>query len=254
MIPGSTAHEAELDTDITRREEWMCAQALTIEEIDISAPGSENCSVRWMLGQERCVRSMAAVCREVIVVDSGSTDDTVALAAAAGARVVHQAWLGFAAQKNLAISLAAQPWVLLLDADGEPAEVYAPGEIVIRGPHALPVQHDRAFALDDEFQFRLLGATRPMGMKGRSQVVEEEGDAMRLVRHRRRFNLPRPLRDQPDQGEFARVGQPVEHGARQGFLGFNALCRGVEDDLGALGEVAVPPGLGEGRCVGLFTC
>lgn len=66
---------------------------------------------------ERCVRSMAAVCREVIVVDSGSTDATVALATAAGARVVHQAWLGFAAQKNLAISLAAQPWVLLLDAD-----------------------------------------------------------------------------------------------------------------------------------------
>jgi (heptosyl)LPS beta-1,4-glucosyltransferase len=65
----------------------------------------------------RCVASLATVCREVIVLDSGSTDDTVAEATAAGARVVQQPWLGFAAQKNAAISHATQPWVLLLDAD-----------------------------------------------------------------------------------------------------------------------------------------
>jgi (heptosyl)LPS beta-1,4-glucosyltransferase len=66
---------------------------------------------------ERCVRSLAPVCREVIVLDSGSTDDTVAIARAAGARVEHRAWDGFARQKNAAIELAAQPWVILLDAD-----------------------------------------------------------------------------------------------------------------------------------------
>lgn len=65
----------------------------------------------------RCLASMRAVCTEVIVLDSGSTDDTVAIARAAGARVEHQPWLGFAAQKNAAIALATQPWVLLLDAD-----------------------------------------------------------------------------------------------------------------------------------------
>lgn len=65
----------------------------------------------------RCVASLAAVCREVVVVDSGSGDDTVSVAEAAGARVVRQAWLGFAAQKNAAIAEATQPWVLLLDAD-----------------------------------------------------------------------------------------------------------------------------------------
>ena len=66
---------------------------------------------------ERCVTSLRAVCAEVIVVDSGSTDGTRERAAALGARVVEQPWLGFARQKNLAIALAAQPWVLLLDAD-----------------------------------------------------------------------------------------------------------------------------------------
>ena len=65
----------------------------------------------------RCVASLAAICSEVIVLDSGSDDDTAAVARAAGARVEQQPWLGFAAQKNAAIARAVQPWVLLLDAD-----------------------------------------------------------------------------------------------------------------------------------------
>lgn len=65
----------------------------------------------------RCVGSLMSVCTEVVVLDSGSTDDTVAIARALGAKVIHQPWLGFAAQKNAAIMQATQPWVLLLDAD-----------------------------------------------------------------------------------------------------------------------------------------
>lgn len=65
----------------------------------------------------RCLRSLSPVCREVIVLDSGSRDDTVAIARAEGAKVEHQEWLGFASQKNVAISRATQPWVILLDAD-----------------------------------------------------------------------------------------------------------------------------------------
>lgn len=65
----------------------------------------------------RCVASLAAICSEVIVLDSGSDDDTAAVATAAGARVEQQPWLGFAAQKNAAIARASQRWVLLLDAD-----------------------------------------------------------------------------------------------------------------------------------------
>ncbi len=65
----------------------------------------------------RCLASMLPVCREVIVLDSGSTDDTVAIARSLGARVEHLDWQGFAVQKNAAIAMASQPWVLLLDAD-----------------------------------------------------------------------------------------------------------------------------------------
>ncbi len=65
----------------------------------------------------RCVNSLHKVCQEVIVLDSGSSDDTPQLAREVGARVEHQDWLGFAAQKNAVIGLASQPWVFLLDAD-----------------------------------------------------------------------------------------------------------------------------------------
>jgi len=65
----------------------------------------------------RCVASLAAVCSEVWVIDSGSVDATAAEAQAAGAQVRQQEWLGFAAQKNAAIALSTQPWVILLDAD-----------------------------------------------------------------------------------------------------------------------------------------
>lgn len=65
----------------------------------------------------RCVASLTRICAEVIVLDSGSTDDTVTLARAAGARVEHRDWDGFARQKNAVIDRASQPWVMLLDAD-----------------------------------------------------------------------------------------------------------------------------------------
>lgn len=65
----------------------------------------------------RCLESLLAVCSEVVLVDSGSTDGTAEFAAGLGVRVVHQPWLGYARQKNLAIAEAGQPWVLLLDAD-----------------------------------------------------------------------------------------------------------------------------------------
>ena len=54
---------------------------------------------------------------EVIVLDSGSTDATIDIAKELGAKVYHQDWLGFGAQKNKAIELASNDWVFVLDSD-----------------------------------------------------------------------------------------------------------------------------------------
>ena len=65
----------------------------------------------------RCLASLEGVADEIVVLDSFSSDDTVSLATAAGARVEQHAFDGHIQQKNRAIELCSHPLVLSLDAD-----------------------------------------------------------------------------------------------------------------------------------------
>ena len=65
----------------------------------------------------RCLASLADIATEIVVVDSLSTDATVSIAEAAGARIIHQKFLGHREQKALAIDAATHDVVLSLDAD-----------------------------------------------------------------------------------------------------------------------------------------
>ncbi len=67
-----------------------------------------------MLGE---ALASVSFCDELLVVDSGSTDDTVAIARRAGAKVIENEWPGFAVQRNLALENVSCDWVLELDAD-----------------------------------------------------------------------------------------------------------------------------------------
>jgi glycosyltransferase involved in cell wall biosynthesis len=54
---------------------------------------------------------------EVVVVDSGSTDQTREIALRLGARVIEEPWRGYARQKNFAAEAAENEWILSIDAD-----------------------------------------------------------------------------------------------------------------------------------------
>jgi glycosyltransferase involved in cell wall biosynthesis len=83
---------------------------------------------------EPCLRSVGFA-DEVLVLDSGSTDDTLEICRRNGARVESREWLGFGRQKQLAVSLARHDWVLCLDADERVSDRLARG---IRAAFAKP--------------------------------------------------------------------------------------------------------------------
>ena len=66
---------------------------------------------------ERAIRSVADLVDETLVIDAGSTDETVALCERLGARVVHHRWGGFGPQKRFAEEAASYDWILSLDSD-----------------------------------------------------------------------------------------------------------------------------------------
>jgi glycosyltransferase involved in cell wall biosynthesis len=63
------------------------------------------------------IAAAAAAVDEVVLIDSGSTDRTIEIAEAAGARVVRAPWLGWGKQKRLGEDQAKHAWVLDIDAD-----------------------------------------------------------------------------------------------------------------------------------------
>jgi glycosyltransferase involved in cell wall biosynthesis len=66
---------------------------------------------------DTALRSVAELVGEIVVVDSGSSDRTVAIARSYGARVIERAWPGFGPQKRFAERACRNDWVLNLDAD-----------------------------------------------------------------------------------------------------------------------------------------
>ncbi|MCT7950806.1 glycosyltransferase family 2 protein [Ancylothrix sp. C2] len=68
----------------------------------------------------RCLASVKPYVDELVVVDTGSTDDTVEIAREFGAKLGYFEWCDdFAAARNYALSLVTFDWVLVLDADEE---------------------------------------------------------------------------------------------------------------------------------------
>ena len=73
------------------------------------------------LNEERhlpeCLASAAGLAERTLIVDSGSKDDTVAIARQIGTEIVFNEFRGYASQRNAALEMVSEEWVLFLDAD-----------------------------------------------------------------------------------------------------------------------------------------
>lgn len=82
---------------------------MRISAVIIALNESENIS--------DAIRSLEQFADEVLLVDSGSVDETVAIAEDLGARVIRREFKGFSDQKQFAVDTASEDWVFSIDAD-----------------------------------------------------------------------------------------------------------------------------------------
>ena len=66
---------------------------------------------------DKCLASVKTVADEIVIVDSGSTDDTLEIAKKYGAKIFHKDFVSFTEQKNFSLKKCSCPWALNLDAD-----------------------------------------------------------------------------------------------------------------------------------------
>ncbi|HZP43187.1 MAG TPA: glycosyltransferase [Candidatus Binatia bacterium] len=142
----------------------------------------------------RALASAAGAVDEMVVVDTGSTDDTPAIARAHGATVVHAPWTDdFAAARNVALARARAAWVLSLDAD-----------------EALPAA--TAAALGD-----VVAAVRTPGLRLPVYNLAADGCpssvhlALRLFARRPGHRFVGRVHERPTVAPAAAVGLPIVH-------------------------------------------
>lgn len=146
--------------------------------------------------EAHCIATMLGSVRglvsEVVVVDTGSTDGTRDIAAELGARVERFEWCDdFAVARNASLSLATQPWVLVLDADEELSRESR--EIVAKLVTAAP----RAYSLE-RYHF----SSRPDAVSS----IEVTPDMPSYARGARAYYKTHDIRLFPNRKEVCFVG------------------------------------------------
>lgn len=152
--------------------------------------------------EKNLARALASIAdfAEIIIADGGSTDATLSIARAAGARVISQSNPGraitdFARERNLTLAAARQPWFFYLDSD----EIMSP-ELA---------EHIRAIANDSEYRH---GAYRVRYLKTNADASKiyrtyKEYYQIRLVRTDIGAHFERPVHEHLEVSSDVAIGQ-----------------------------------------------
>lgn len=166
-----------------------------------------------------CLASVAAVADEIIVLDSGSTDATVAIARQHTDKVVETDWPGFGIQKQRALERATGDWVLSIDAD----ERVSPG-LAAEINHVLAAPDADAYRLP--WAVEVYGSRLDFGRSGRAPLRLFRRDGVRfsdaLVHEK--ILLPQGRRVRTLRGRLVHFthrdfGHALQKGAQYAWLG-----------------------------------
>ena len=149
---------------------------------------------------EDCLRSVQGFADELVVVDTGSSDDTVARARALGARVEQIPWPGdFAPARNQALQWVSGDWVLVLDADERlRPEAWAPLRALMAQPDVLLInllRHERGAVQSPYSNVSRLFRRHPAIQWSRayhSMVDDSVADLLQREPHWRIADCPEP--------------------------------------------------------------
>lgn len=195
-----------------------------------------TCYIRTLNEERRIgevIEAARRVAEEVILVDSGSTDQTLAIAKEMGARVIEQKWLGNGKQKRVGEQASGTDWVLDLDADEVLSEELAASirEVFAKGEPSNPV-----------YELQLV-TIPPFG----EPWLKSDLAWRRKLYDRRKFSIPDHVAwdqlDLPSDTSIGRVKGPLFHYSFKnvehllGKLNRVSSVRGKEKKLKSLGVV-----------------
>ena len=159
-----------------------------------------------------CLKSLAGLADEIVVVDDGSTDETAEIARAAGAQVFSRMLDGFAAQKQFALDRTTGDWAFSIDADERVTPALA------REIRAVIARPEAADGYELERQMYFLGKRLRHGGVGVDWVL-------RLFRRGRGRFRPVRVHERVDvEGTVARLTQPLEHYSYATLREYLAKC------------------------------
>lgn len=119
----SNTNEKEKTAKIIERGLKHCSEIQELRILANTLKAKPTISACMIVKNEQellpdCLESIRDWVDEIVIVDTGSTDQTLAIAASYGAKIFHQKWEGnFSKHRNYSIEKATSDWILIIDAD-----------------------------------------------------------------------------------------------------------------------------------------